>query len=176
MDRRQRTEISKYLSFVLRHRPESIGLMLSDAGWASVEDLLAAAARDGRPFTLEQLREIAPVVAVRGNMDRGGWAAALPETEVVEVDVLLLYILHNLSDLDLDPATGAFHAVISGHSHRPGVEERDGVLFLNPGSAGPRRFTLPVAVARLRIRAGRLEAQIVELRERLDPAPGDSQG
>ncbi len=139
-------------------------------------ELIIHAGDIGSPEVLKQLREIAPVIAVRGNMDRGGWAAGLPRTEVVEVGGLFLYILHNLIDLDLDPAAGAFRAVISGHSHRPGVEERDGVLFVNPGSAGPRRFTLPVAVARIRVCEGRLDAQIVELYERPDRSPGDRHG
>ena len=117
----------------------------------------------GSAAVLEELGAIAPVVAVRGNNDRGAWAAKLPATEVVEVDGALLYVIHDLAELDLDPAAAGFHAVVSGHSHRPKIERRDGVLYLNPGSIGPRRFTLPVAFARLRMSGGTLAAEIEEL-------------
>jgi uncharacterized protein len=117
----------------------------------------------GTPEVLEALHAIAPVVAVRGNNDKGDWAHALPETEVVEVGSVVLYVLHDLNTLDLDPVTAGFHAVISGHSHRPAMSKRQGVLFLNPGSAGPRRFKLPVSVARLTIRGAAIDAQLVEL-------------
>jgi putative phosphoesterase len=112
---------------------------------------------------LDALRAIAPTVAVRGNNDQGAWARALPETDVLEVGELLLYVLHDLAELDLDPRAAGFAAVISGHSHRPRAEERDGVLYLNPGSAGPRRFSLPVAVGRLQVVGRRLSPEIVEL-------------
>jgi len=119
----------------------------------------------GTPDVLEGLGTIAPVVAIRGNNDKGAWASTLPETEVVEADGVYLYVLHNVNDLDLDPAAAGFRAVISGHSHRPSIEDRKGVLFVNPGSAGPRRFQLPVAVARLRVsRAQKVEAEVVELK------------
>ena len=117
----------------------------------------------GSASVLEQLRAIAPVVAVRGNNDRGTWAAQLPATEVVEIDGALLYVIHDLAELDLDPAAAGFHAVVSGHSHRPNLERRDGVLYLNPGSIGPRRFSLPVAFARLHVRGRTLKPTIVEL-------------
>jgi uncharacterized protein len=117
----------------------------------------------GTPEVLEALHAIAPVVAVRGNNDEGDWAHALPETEVVEVGGVVLYVLHDVNTLDLDPVAAGFHAVISGHSHRPAMSKRQGVLFLNPGSAGPRRFKLPVSVARLTIRGDAIDAQLVEL-------------
>jgi len=118
----------------------------------------------GTPAVLAGLRKIAPTVAIRGNNDRGAWASTLPETTVVEAGGVSLYVLHNLNALDLDPAAAGFQAVIAGHSHRPKIENRQGVLFVNPGSAGPRRFKLPVAVARLRVsRAKRVEAEVVEL-------------
>jgi uncharacterized protein len=117
----------------------------------------------GTPEVLETLHAIAPVVAVRGNNDKGDWAHALPETEVVEVGSVVLYVLHDVNTLDLDPVTAGFHAVISGHSHRPAMSKRQGVLFLNPGSAGPRRFKLPVSVARITIRGAAIDAQLVEL-------------
>jgi putative phosphoesterase len=117
----------------------------------------------GTPEVLEALRSLAPLVAVRGNNDHGPWASTLPEWETVEVGGCLLYLLHDVAHLDLDPRAAGLRAVISGHSHRPAIESRDGVLFLNPGSAGPRRFTLPIALARLEIARGRLEARIVDL-------------
>ena len=113
---------------------------------------------------LERLRNIAPTVAVRGNIDTAPWANALPMTEVVEIGDLEFYMLHDLSALDLNPRTAGFAAVISGHTHRPVADVRDGVLYLNPGSAGPRRFTLPIAVARLQIDGATLSHEIVELR------------
>ena len=100
---------------------------------------------------LEQLRAIAPTFAVRGNVDTGEWAKVLPMTEVVIVGQLQLYVLHDLATLDLNPRAAGFAAVVYGHSHRPDAEVRHGVLYLNPGSAGPRRFTLPIAMAKLRV-------------------------
>ncbi len=117
----------------------------------------------GGPDVLEALRALAPVTAVRGNNDRGEWAKALGESEAVEVAGRWLYVLHDLHELDLDPAAAGFAVVIAGHSHRPLIEERRGVLFVNPGSAGPRRFALPVAVARLRIADGTVAAETVVL-------------
>lgn len=126
-------------------------------------DVIVHAGDVGEAEVLETLAGIAPVKAIRGNVDRGAWAEALPATEVVEAGPHRLYVLHALQDLEIDPAAAGFAAVISGHSHKPGAETRDGVLYLNPGSAGPRRFTLPVAVARLHVRGERLEPEIVEL-------------
>jgi putative phosphoesterase len=117
----------------------------------------------GTPEVLEALRAVAPVVAVRGNNDKGEWAHALPATEVVEVGDNALYVLHDVKTLDLDPVAAGFQAVISGHSHQPAVAKRQGVLFLNPGSAGPRRFKLPISLARLTIRGDSLGVQLVEL-------------
>jgi putative phosphoesterase len=140
------------------------GLMRPEAVDALAGATLIIHAGDiGTPEVIEALRTIAPVVAVRGNNDKGNWAQALPETEVVEVGGLLLYVLHDVKALDLDPVAAGFHAVISGHSHRPDMVKRQGVLFLNPGSAGPRRFTLPVSVARLSICGDAIDAQLVEL-------------
>jgi uncharacterized protein len=127
-------------------------------------ELIIHAGDVGDPRVLEQLRTIAPTIAVRGNVDTGAWANALPTTEVVEAGELHLYVLHDLSGLDLDPKASGFAAVISGHTHRPSADVRDGVLYLNPGSAGPRRFSLPVALARLRVDGGQLSHEIVELR------------
>ena len=126
-------------------------------------DLIVHAGDVGGPEVLEALRAVAPVVAVRGNNDRGAWAAALPETDVVETDGRSLYVLHDLKELDLDPRAAGFDAVIAGHSHQPRIDRRDGVLYLNPGSAGPRRFRLPIAVAWLSVEPAGLAAEIVPL-------------
>lgn len=116
----------------------------------------------GRPEVLERLREVAPTVAVRGNIDTQAWAAALPETDAVEAGQHLIWVLHDIAQLDLDPTVG-FAAVVYGHSHKPSIQTRDGVLYVNPGSAGPRRFSLPVTVGRLRVSGDDLEAEIVDL-------------
>jgi len=107
----------------------------------------------GDPAVLEALARIAPVTAVRGNNDKGSWARKLRETEVLELGRTRLYVIHNLSELALDPAAAGIHVVVAGHSHRPAEDLRDGVLYVNPGSAGPRRFKLPVSVARLALPA-----------------------
>jgi uncharacterized protein len=117
----------------------------------------------GDPEILRELARLAPVSAVRGNNDRGGWAADIPETEVVEVGGVALYVLHDVHELDLDPRAAGFAAVIAGHSHQPRQEERDGVLYFNPGSAGPRRFRLPVSVGRLTVAHGRVQGALVTL-------------
>jgi len=114
-------------------------------------DLIIHAGDVGDPKILEALRTVAPVFAVRGNVDTEPWALALPETEVIETELATFYVLHDLHALDLNPAAAGFQVVVSGHSHKPANTERDGVLFLNPGSAGPRRFDLPVTLARLEL-------------------------
>jgi len=140
------------------------GLLRAEACAALCDsDLIIHAGDIGKSEVLEGLRRIAPVVAVRGNNDKGAWARALPDNEIVEIADVFLYVLHDLAELDLDPAAEKLKAVIAGHSHRPKIEERAGVIYLNPGSAGPRRFKLPVAVARLRIVAREVEAEVVEL-------------
>ncbi|MFY9843787.1 MAG: metallophosphoesterase family protein [Terriglobales bacterium] len=118
----------------------------------------------GAPQILETLARIAPVLAIRGNVDTGAWARALPETETVEISGVSIYLLHDLGHLDLKPEAAGFRAVIYGHSHQPKIEERNGVLYFNPGSAGPRRFNLPVSVGRLTIAAGEAQAEWVELK------------
>ena len=127
-------------------------------------DLILHAGDVGKPEVLASLQRIAPVVAIRGNNDTGPWAQALPATEVVEVGAVTLYLVHDVAELDLDPAAARFAAVISGHSHRPSSSVRQGVLYLNPGSAGPRRFTLPVALALLTVRDETLRHRLIELR------------
>jgi len=137
-------------------RPEAL------AALAGVERIVHAGDIGDREV-LDALGRVAPVTAVRGNNDRGRWAADIPETEVVEVGGVSLYLLHDLHELDLEPRAAGFAAVISGHSHQPRIEERDGVLYLNPGSAGPRRFKLPISLAKLTIRDARVRAELVTL-------------
>ncbi|HSY93260.1 MAG TPA: metallophosphoesterase family protein [Candidatus Binatus sp.] len=117
----------------------------------------------GAPEILEQLATIAPVTAVRGNVDTAAWARKLAETEVVELAGISIYVLHDLAQFDLKPEAAGFKVVISGHSHVPKQETKNGVLYLNPGSAGPRRFKLPVSVARVTTNDGRIESEIVSL-------------
>jgi putative phosphoesterase len=117
----------------------------------------------GGTAILEALAAIAPLTAVRGNNDRDAWAEAVPETALVELDGVRLYAIHDLAQLDIDPVAAGVRVVVSGHSHRPRAEERDGVLFLNPGSAGPRRFRLPISAAELKIDGGVVTPRIVEL-------------
>jgi len=117
----------------------------------------------GAPEILDELSATAPVTAVRGNVDKGAWARKLPETEVVELGGISVYVLHDLAQLDLKPEAAGFKVVISGHSHVPKQETREGVLYFNPGSAGPRRFTLPVSVGRLTVEGGKVRAEIVKI-------------
>lgn len=119
----------------------------------------------GDPEILARLEAIAPVTAVRGNIDKQAWARNLPATEVLEVEGLSIYILHDINQLDLRPETAGFSAVISAHSHAPHQEMKNGVLYFNPGSAGPRRFNLPVSVGRLVVGAREITAEIVDLSE-----------
>ena len=126
------------------------GLLRKEAAEALRRSQLIIHAGDvGKPEILAALRELAPVVAVRGNVDTDTWAQALPETAVAEVAGAMIYVLHDVNSLDLNPAKAGFQIVVSGHSHKPGKIERDGVWYINPGSAGPRRFQLPVTVTRL---------------------------
>jgi uncharacterized protein len=127
-------------------------------------ELIIHAGDIGNPEVLAALEQIAPVQAVRGNTDRGDWAADLPLTRVVEVGGVHLYVLHELFCLDLDPAAAGFAAVIFGHSHHPHLERKNGVLYLNPGSAGPKRFTLPVSLARVLAHNNALHPELVELK------------
>jgi len=114
----------------------------------------------GKPAILDQLRRLAPVVAVRGNNDTSDWAAGIPETQTLEINGLRLHVLHDVKELAADPIATGCQVVISGHSHRPSIQFREGVLFVNPGSAGPRRFTLPISVALLEIADGKATARI----------------
>ena len=126
-------------------------------------DLIIHAGDVGNADLLEPLRALAPTVVVRGNVDSGPWALALPMTELVDVGGRLFHVLHDIAQLDLDPAAAGVAAVVFGHSHKPSIATRDGVLYLNPGSAGPRRFDLPVSVARVRVTGRELLPEIVQL-------------
>jgi putative phosphoesterase len=127
-------------------------------------ELIIHAGDVGAPKVLAHLSRLAPVHAVRGNTDRGDWAADLPFTRVVEVGGVLLYVIHELFCLDLDPAAAGLTAVIFGHSHSPHLERKNGVLYLNPGSAGPRRFTLPVTLALIKLQGTSMHPELVELK------------
>lgn len=116
-----------------------------------------------QPEVLDELERIAPVVAVRGNNDRGAWARALPRSRTLDLSGYRIHVIHDVKELRVDPTAEGFDAVVSGHSHNPGAQRKNGVLFLNPGSAGPRRFKLPVAVARLALGKRGLRARIVPL-------------
>ena len=117
----------------------------------------------GDAAILDRLAAVAPVTAVRGNVDRGDLARSLPDTNVLEAAGVTIYVLHDLAALDLDPAAAGFAAVVAGHSHVPKIETLAGVLYLNPGSCGPRRFDLPISIARLTVEGGRLAAELVTL-------------
>jgi putative phosphoesterase len=117
----------------------------------------------GKPEILEALRRLAPVVAVRGNVDKGDWALALPATAVAEAGPVKMYVLHDVNELDLDPVAAGFPVVVSGHSHKFGRSERSGVLYVNPGSAGPKRFRLPVTIARLNLGVQPWKIEFVDL-------------
>jgi hypothetical protein len=152
-------------------RPWEVGLISDTHGLLRPEALAALQGVDaiihagdiGAPQVVERLAQLAPVTAVRGNNDRGAWAEKLAATETLAIGGVLLYVLHDVKELALDPRAAGLAAVIAGHSHQPRLQERDGVLFVNPGSAGPRRFRLPVAVGRLAVNDGRVRGRIVEL-------------
>jgi putative phosphoesterase len=137
-------------------RPEAVAALRGS-------DLIIHAGDVGRPEVIEELAAIAPTFVVRGNIDQASWAAGLPMTQTVDVGRLRVFVLHEIAQLDLDPAAAGIAAVVFGHSHQPLIETRAGVLFLNPGSAGPRRFNLPVTVARATVAGERVRAEIVEL-------------
>lgn len=140
------------------------GLLRPEA-LAALEDCdhIVHAGDIGDPAILERLAAIAPVSAVRGNNDKGpGWRH-VPETDVLDAGGVLIYLIHDLAELDLDPAAAGFAVVVSGHSHQPAQREKDGVLYVNPGSAGPRRFSLPVSAGRLTIQGGRVRAELLRL-------------
>ncbi|HJU32670.1 MAG TPA: metallophosphoesterase family protein [Hyphomicrobiaceae bacterium] len=137
-------------------RPEAIARLRG-------ADLIIHAGDIGAPGIIDALGALAPTFAVRGNIDVWAWAARYPLTACVEAGEARLWVLHEIAALDLDPAAAGFAAVVYGHSHKPSIETRAGVVYINPGSAGPRRFSLPATMARARVRGPHLEAQIVHL-------------
>jgi putative phosphoesterase len=137
-------------------RPEALELLRGSEHIIHAGDI-------GSPDIIPALEKIAPVTAIRGNVDTQPWAQQFAETEVVELAGLHIYVIHDLNVLDLNPKAAGFAAVISGHSHQPKQQMKDGVLYFNPGSAGPRRFKLPISVGQLQILNGGIEAKILDL-------------
>jgi putative phosphoesterase len=148
-----------------------IGLISDTHGLLRVEalralrgsELIVHAGDVGKPEILDALRKLAPVIAVRGNVDTAEWARVLPVTAVADAGAVQIYVLHDVKALDLNPAAAGFHVVVSGHSHQFGRSERSGVLYINPGSAGPRRFQLPITVARLELTKAPWDLEFVDL-------------
>ena len=137
-------------------RPEAMAFLRGS-------DVIVHAGDIGNAAVLTELAAIAPVTAVRGNNDKGPWAETMRETEVLQVGQVFIYVVHDIAELDRDPVAAGLQVVVSGHSHKPSVKERDGVLYVNPGSSGPRRFKLPVAVAELLVSGNSVRAKVVEL-------------
>jgi hypothetical protein len=151
--------------------PKRIGLISDTHGLLRGEalralrgsELIVHAGDVGKPEILDALRKLAPVIAVRGNVDTAEWARVLPVTAVADAGAVQIYVLHDVKALDLNPAAAGFHVVVSGHSHQFGRSERSGVLYINPGSAGPRRFQLPITVARLELTKAPWDLEFVDL-------------
>jgi uncharacterized protein len=137
-------------------RPDAVALLRGSEHIIHAGDI-------GSPEIIPALEKIAPVTAIRGNIDKEAWARRFPETEVVELAGLQIFVIHDLNALDLNPQAAGFAAVISGHSHQPKQDVKDGVLYFNPGSAGPRRFKLPVSLGRVEITNGTLRGEILHL-------------
>jgi putative phosphoesterase len=137
-------------------RPEAVAALRGS-------DFIIHAGDIGSPEVLAGLSRLAPVTAIRGNVDRGAWASTLPDNEVLQAGAAFIFVIHNIADLDIDPTAAGFQVVVSGHSHQPCWREKNGVLFVNPGSAGPRRFKLPIAVGRLQVRETGITAEVIEL-------------
>jgi uncharacterized protein len=137
-------------------RPEALEILRG-------ADMILHAGDIGAPEVLASLRSLTDVIAIKGNNDRGPWARAIPDTTAVKIEEVNIYLVHNVHDVDVDPADAGYRVVISGHSHHPCVKEINGVLYLNPGSAGPRRFKLPIAVARLKIAGAFVEAETITI-------------
>src|SRR6266700_1863381 len=126
-------------------------------------DLIIHAGDVGKPEIIDTLKALAPVVVVRGNIAKGAWGSSLPMTAVAEAGSIWIYVLHDIGQLEIDPSVAGMRVLVSGHSHKPNREERSGVLYLNPGSAGPRRLRLPVTVARLDLRQSLLKVDFIDL-------------
>ena len=159
--RKKRIEIKKGIIGVISDthglvRPEALAALMG-------VELIIHGGDIGKPEVLQSLCSIAPVYAIRGNNDRDVWAKKLPDILNLDINGINLHVIHNVNDLEEIPNAAGIRAVISGHSHKPSIVQRGDVLFVNPGSAGPRRFKLPVTIARLNIRRERLQSVIVEL-------------
>lgn len=151
-------------SYVLGIIADTHGTLTREAAEAFIEvDLIIHAGDIDSPNVLKALRRIAPVVAVRGNMDRGGWTRGLLRTEIVELDDVSIYVVHDVNALDFDPAAAGFKAVVSGHTHRPSIEKNDGILYINPGSAWWPRSDSPATVAIIRVQGDSITARVVDL-------------
>lgn len=139
--------------------------LLREAAFRALEgsELIIHAGDVGSPEIITRLETLCPVTAVRGNIDKGSWADLLSPTALVEALSKTIYVIHDVNDLDLNPAAANIHVVISGHSHRPSNRENAGVLYLNPGAAGPRRFRLPVTVARLHLQASPIQVEFIDI-------------
>ncbi|MCB4795243.1 metallophosphatase family protein [Pseudomonas sp. NP21570] len=137
-------------------RPEAVAALQGCAQIIHAGDI-------GKPQVLDGLRAIAPLEAIRGNIDTADWAQVLPERLDVRIEGLTLHVLHDLKQLDIDPLAAGIDVVIAGHSHKPKVERRDGVLYINPGSAGPRRFSLPISLALLELNDGDAQVELISL-------------
>ena len=153
------------------HRISRIGVISDTHGLLRPEAISALRRCDhivhggdiGDPDILKKLSALAPTIAVRGNNDRGPWAEGIAETECRQIGEILIYIVHDIADLEVDPKAAGVHVVVSGHSHAPSITTRDGVLYVNPGSAGPRRFKLPVSIAEIVLRGNAVSGRIIEL-------------
>jgi putative phosphoesterase len=140
------------------------GLLRAEAKqFASTCDYLIHGGDIGSPDILEQLAAFAPLTVVKGNNDGQDWAAHLPQTEMIRIGGVFVYVIHNVAELDIEPHAAGVRVIVSGHSHKPSVQERDGVLYVNPGSCGPRRFKLPISVGELLVDGGEVRARTLEL-------------
>jgi putative phosphoesterase len=161
------------MSFPLRkpQGKQQIGLISDTHGLVRPEALVALRGSDlmihagdiGKPEVLTVLKQIAPLIAIKGNNDNDNWARGLPETRSITFGALRLYVIHNIKELNFDPGARGFRVVISGHSHKPAIQTKGNVLFVNPGSAGPRRFKLPICVGRLVVQGSTIDGEIIEL-------------
>jgi uncharacterized protein len=153
------------------HRELKVGLVSDTHGLLRPEtrafllgcDYVVHGGDVGNADILETLGAIAPLIAVRGNNDKGPWAARLRESELIRLGGVFVYVIHDLADLDIDPGAAGVNVIVSGHSHKPRIEERDGILYVNPGSCGPRRFNLPISVGELTVSGSAVKARIVDL-------------
>ena len=141
-------------------RPEALALLAGS-------DFIIHAGDIGKPDILTELGRLAPLTVVRGNIDKGAWAEKLPQTDVLQAGGAFIYVLHDLAAIDLDAEAAGFHAIISGHTHKPGFRWQNGVLYVNPGSAGPRRFFLPISAGRLTVEHGKVSVELTTI----EPSP-----